>query len=126
MTLIEQLLSQTSDGKKELIRQELIVSVTEQIWEAMEKAKLNKADLARMLGKSKGHVTQLLSGERNMTLATLADLAAAIGVKAQVRLESVAAPGQIRSATPIVANPINWSTVISVTTASDNLSSAII
>jgi transcriptional regulator with XRE-family HTH domain len=84
LTLIDELLEQTIYGKKELARQELIVSVTEQIWATLEDSGLSKADLARALETSKSHVTQLLGGNRNMTLATLADIGEAIGVKPRV------------------------------------------
>jgi transcriptional regulator with XRE-family HTH domain len=86
MTLIQELLSQTNNGKKELLRQDLIVNVTEQLWAAMESSGISKADLARAIETSKSNVTQLLSGQRNMTLSTLADLAAALGRKPQVVL----------------------------------------
>jgi DNA-binding Xre family transcriptional regulator len=86
MTLIENLLSQSKQGKKELARQELIVSVTEQIWAALESACMSKADLARSLETSKSNVTQLLDGQRNMTLSTLADIGGALGVKPHVVL----------------------------------------
>lgn len=84
MTLVQELLRQSRNGKRELARQELIVSVTEQIWAALEDSNLSKADLARALETSKSNVTQLLSGNRNMTLATLADIGEAVGVKPQV------------------------------------------
>jgi len=119
MTLIEQLLSQTIDGKKELIRQELIVSVTEQLWEAMGNANISKADLARALNKSKSHVTQLLSGERNMTLATLADLADAIGLRVQVRLAEPAQPRIKGTTSPVDPAWIVGSTITTGTAVSD-------
>lgn len=53
----------------------------------MERQGLSKADLARKLGCSRAHVTQLFSGRRNPTLATLADLAWALGYRANVGFE---------------------------------------
>lgn len=93
MTLIERALSQSKSGRRELKRQELIVSVTEQIWAAMEAASVSKSDLARTLEQSKSHVSQLLSGDRNMTLATLADIAEALGLTPCIQLGQ--APGAI-------------------------------
>lgn len=84
MTLIQELLKQGKNGKRELARQDLIVSVTEQIWAALEDSNLSKADLARALETSKSNVSQLLSGNRNMTLATLADIGEAVGIKPRV------------------------------------------
>ncbi len=86
MTLIETLLSQTADGKKELKRQHLIVDITQKIWAAMEAEDVNKADLARLLGTSKSNVTQLLNGQRNMTLSSLADICVALQVEPEVTL----------------------------------------
>jgi transcriptional regulator with XRE-family HTH domain len=119
MTLIESLLSESKDGQRELVRQELIVSVTEQIWEAMEQNQASKADLARRLGKSKAHITQLLCGEHNMTLATLADLAAALGLRARVSLASPNPPKQAIASTPVGPASIHW-TVVSTGISSDD------
>jgi transcriptional regulator with XRE-family HTH domain len=41
--------------------------------EAMEAAHLSRAELAKRIGKSKGFVSQVLSGSRNMTMRTLGD-----------------------------------------------------
>jgi DNA-binding Xre family transcriptional regulator len=86
MTPIELMLSKSASGKKELVRQDLIVAVTEQIWAAMEAAKVTKADLARVLGSSKSNITQLLCGDRNMTLSSLADIASALNLKVSVQM----------------------------------------
>ena len=51
----------------------------------MEEQQVSKTDLARLVGTSKSHVTQLLSGSRNLTLRTLADLAFALGHKVEIR-----------------------------------------
>lgn len=53
----------------------------------MERQGLSKADLARKLGCSRAHVTQLFSGRRNPTLATVADLAWALGYRANLGFE---------------------------------------
>lgn len=56
-------------------REALIMNVTEDILVSMEEKNVSKAELARLLHKSKSFVTQTLSGSRNMTLRTLADIA---------------------------------------------------
>lgn len=58
-----------------LAEERLILEATELIEELLEQQGINRKELADRLGKSKGHVSQLLSGERNLTLKTLADLA---------------------------------------------------
>lgn len=66
---------------------------TEDILELMEREGLNKAALARRLGKSKAYVTQALSGGRNMTLRTLAAFAWACGHSVRgIELEPIAKP----------------------------------
>jgi len=47
---------------------------------------MTKADLARALTTSKSNVTQLLSGDRNMTLTTLSDIASALGLSPNIYL----------------------------------------
>jgi len=62
-------------------REALAFEASELISRLMEEQQLSKTDLARLVGTSKSHVTQLLSGSRNMTVHTLADLAFALGHK---------------------------------------------
>lgn len=52
----------------------------------MAEAGVNKAELARRLGKSRAYVTQLLGGRANMTVRTLADVAYALD--AEVKLDA--------------------------------------
>jgi transcriptional regulator with XRE-family HTH domain len=47
--------------------------VADLIAETMAHQRVTKAELARRLGVSGAHVTQMLSGERNMTLKSLAE-----------------------------------------------------
>lgn len=49
---------------------------------------LTRAEIARILGKSKSFVTRKLDGERNMTLQSLADLAFALDRPVKVALPS--------------------------------------
>ncbi len=65
-------------NRRELAEETLIVDVSEAIWEALEKERITKSDLAAMLGVSKARITKLLNGSQNMTLRTVADIADAI------------------------------------------------
>lgn len=47
---------------------------------------LTQADIARMLGKQKSFVSRKLSGDSNMTLETLADLAYALDRPVRITL----------------------------------------
>jgi antitoxin component HigA of HigAB toxin-antitoxin module len=72
-----------------LVEQEtLIFEATELISELIEEYGVSRKELAEKLGRSKGFVTQVLSGDRNMTLRTLADFAFAL----EHRVNVAAAP----------------------------------
>lgn len=78
-----------------LVAQELLLAeVAEEIWAKLEQAGLNKTELAERMGASKGHVSQVLSGSRNMTLRTLSDICFALGKRAVVRVEDRHADGR--------------------------------
>jgi transcriptional regulator with XRE-family HTH domain len=70
----------------------LILNATELILGLMEHEGLTRSGLAERIGKSKGHVSQLLNGERNMTLRTLAEIAHAVGHRIEVRVSDLQAP----------------------------------
>ena len=56
-----------------------IYEVTELLESLMHELHVNRAELANRLGKSKGWVTQLLDGESNKTIRTVADAFAVLG-----------------------------------------------
>jgi transcriptional regulator with XRE-family HTH domain len=77
----------TPEARREYEQERLVLWTTERISELMEQAGVSRAELARLLGTSRPNVTGLLSGERNMTLRTLADLCSVLGHRADIRLE---------------------------------------
>jgi transcriptional regulator with XRE-family HTH domain len=82
----------------QLLEQErLILAATELVHELLEEQGVTKTELAQRLDRTKGFVTQLLGGDRNLTLRTLADLAGALGH----RVDLVARPvGRARNEDP--------------------------
>jgi transcriptional regulator with XRE-family HTH domain len=76
-----------SDPKRRRIfeREALTLEVSELICELMDAEGVSKTDLAKMIGSSKSHISQLLNGSRNMTVHTLSDLAFALGHKLRVK-----------------------------------------
>lgn len=74
------------ENRKAYERERLILSTTEGIWRMMDAKGLTKAGIARTLGKTRANIGQMLSGERNMTLKTLADLALACGSRVHFEL----------------------------------------
>ncbi len=69
----------------------LIMQVTERICDLMEQNGVSRSELATKLGTSKGYITQLLDGRANMTLRTLADVCAVLGVAIDVQTRQLQA-----------------------------------
>lgn len=78
--------TKSPEARKRYEEERLIFRTTEALCRAMDEQGLSKADLAEALGTSRAHITQLLSGSRNMTLRTLAGLAFEVGQRAGVEL----------------------------------------
>jgi transcriptional regulator with XRE-family HTH domain len=66
---------------KLMAQEDLIMEVTETLCGILEKEKVSRKELADRLGKSKGFVSQLLNGGRNLTLRTVADILYVLGYK---------------------------------------------
>lgn len=81
--------TRTPEARRRYEEERLILWTTEAICEAMEKRGLNRAAIAGNLGTSRANVTQLLSGSRNMTLRSLAALAHACDMRAEISLEKL-------------------------------------
>lgn len=79
--------TESNEARRSYERERFIVWALEEVSEAMKQNGLTKADLARTLGTSRSYVTQVLSGSRNLTAATLADFAWASGVRLCVKKE---------------------------------------
>ena len=83
---ISEWLAESEENKRLYFQEGLLLEASEAIWGAMERKNINRKQLADMLRTSKAHITQLLNGNRNMTLRTFADIAYAIGLHAHVKL----------------------------------------
>jgi predicted transcriptional regulator len=82
-TFIEKLMSD-EEGRKLYFREDLIFETTEAICKVMDEKHISKAELSRLAGVSKSNITQLLSGDQNMRLSTVADLLYALDSKLSV------------------------------------------
>jgi len=82
-TFIEKLMSD-EEGRKLYFREDLIFETTEAICKVMDEKYISKAELSRLAGVSKSNITQLLSGDQNMRLSTVADLLYALDSKLDV------------------------------------------
>ena len=69
----------------------LSTSIRAEIFRGMDRAEMDRADLARTLGCSRSSVTQLLDGDRNLTLRKLAHLGLALGIEWKIEPWSWAA-----------------------------------
>ena len=107
-----ELFEQSSDRNRRLLREEeLILEVTEAVSAVMQEEGISKTQLAKRLGKTKGFISQLLSGGRNLTLRTLAGLVDALGYRITIRVskdrDRMSVSGQSPDLRPIHIEP--WS-----------------
>jgi transcriptional regulator with XRE-family HTH domain len=77
-----------AEDPKGLRQEELILEATEALARALQSSGLTQSELAGRLGKTKGFVSQILGGGKNLTLRTLADVAGALGCKVQIQLRA--------------------------------------
>ena len=68
-----------------LAQEELILEVTEVLCGILEQETISRKELAERLGKTKGFVSQLLNGGRNLTLRTVADILHVLGYKVTLK-----------------------------------------
>jgi hypothetical protein len=70
---------ESSSGMRRYQQERAISEAVGLICEVMDEQNISRSDLANMLGKTKGWVTQLLDGETNKTIRTIADVLAVLG-----------------------------------------------
>lgn len=87
LTDVERFEQSSAEGRRVLNQEKLILEVTEALSEAIEERGLTRSEVAKRLGKTKGFVSQLLAGGRNLTLRTVADVADAVGISLKLRVE---------------------------------------
>jgi len=71
-------------NRRLLQEEELILDVTEALSEVLERESVSRTALAQKLGKTKGFVSQILAGGRNLTLRTIADITDALGYRIRI------------------------------------------
>lgn len=82
-TIVEEFV-EDSDNMRLYQQERAIYEVTEKIEAAMEDRYVGRSELAERLGKSKSWVTQLLDGEANKTIRTVADVFAVLGYEMRI------------------------------------------
>src|SRR6185437_16603174 len=78
---------ETPESLRLLAEERLIVAVTELICEAMDERSISRSQLAAELGIKPSEITQRLSGKRNLTLRTTAEMLHALGFELEVHLK---------------------------------------
>jgi len=71
----------TDGARRELEQERFVQEVTAALFSSMLDAGLSQVDVASKLGKTPAFVSQVLSGKRNCTLHTVAEVAWAVGVR---------------------------------------------
>lgn len=82
-TILDEYL-QDEEFRRLFAQEDLILEVTETLCELLENEKISRKELADRLGKTKGFVSQLLNGGRNLTLRTVADILHVLGYRASL------------------------------------------
>jgi DNA-binding phage protein len=78
-------------------RERLLLYCQEALADAIQRSGLKRSEIAARLGKNRTFVTQALSSGRNLTLASLADIAWAAGFRIEPQLCSCATVDQSSS-----------------------------
>lgn len=102
------------------------MDLCELVYDRMQELGMSKTELAKQLGVSPSRVTRILSGDANVTLRTVAELDAALGL--DIRIESGAQPHQATvewrqpDSVPGVTNPGGWAVSVARAEASGSRS----
>lgn len=94
----------TDELRREAERERLALWAIDEIAGLMGESGISKAEMARKLEKSRAYISQVFSGSRNPTLATLSDLAWACGHRAVVKFEPLKSTAFISQ--PTVSLPV--------------------
>ena len=78
-TEVERFCLERDDNRRLFQQERLILEITELIQARLNEKKIRRADLAKALQVSRGRITQILDGEGNLTLRTIADVFTALG-----------------------------------------------
>lgn len=108
MTMFERLAS-TPEGARGLAAARLRYRVLSLLHEALEVSPLNQSDLAEKLGIRKSAVSQVLRGDGNVRINTLADYGHALGFELSVDLVPAGAPRR-KAQTAVAPADLVWAT----------------
>lgn len=92
MASLYEILESTDEGSRSLAASRLREQVIAILYDALEISEKNQADLARRLGIRKSAVNQVLLGDGNLRVKTLAEYLHALGFELDVRLVEAGEP----------------------------------
>lgn len=81
----EQMLSEARESPEYWV-EGAILEFTEELCRLMDEQEVNRAELARRVKKSRSYITKVLRGDANFTLATMTNLARALGAEVKMHL----------------------------------------
>ena len=70
----------SDEDRRDLAVDEFFLTVSDYLYAGLENAGITKSELAKRLGKTKGHVSQVFAANRNLTLRSVAEIAHALGL----------------------------------------------
>lgn len=73
----------------------LAQEITDEISWYMRQHKISRADLAALMGVSAGRVSQILSGDENLTLRTVSAVVEALGTRFEFSLNAIAESAEL-------------------------------
>ena len=96
-----------------MAQEDLIMDVTENFCALLEEEKINKSTLAKIMGKTKGYISQLLNGGKNLTLRSMADVAFSLGYIVRVTLTKKEATRDVNSfITSVKRRSLGWRQIV--------------
>lgn len=108
LTYLEEYLSKPHNRR--IYEQErLMTEITDTIYQQMEQQGRNQNFLATRMGRSKGFISQVLSGKRNMTLRTVSDLYWTLNLRLIPKAESIFDTMCSTSIIPAPSTVVNFS-----------------
>jgi transcriptional regulator with XRE-family HTH domain len=88
MSTFQTWIEESQANKRAFAEEHLILEVAQKVWEAMEDAKVTRAELAGSLSRTRSYITQVLSGSTNLTLRTLAAIGDALNYDVKFELKA--------------------------------------
>lgn len=84
-TVYEQLIKD-KEFERLMAQEDFIMGVTENFCDILQDENISRSALAELMGRTKGFISQILNGGRNLTLRTMVDVAFCLGYTIELKL----------------------------------------